>query len=148
MRSEWGPNWQGRVNRQLAKECLHKRTNGETALETRSSLFTAGPPNSKREVEGDDGKKARGWTRARWRRGRRSRNNRAEWSGNGQTERQRGKGKVITGDYLLLMEAELQDKEADLRRTIAEQSIRPGGCPDRCRRAAARGAVRPGVALM
>lgn len=31
--SEWGPNWQGCVNRQLAEECLYKRTHSETVPE-------------------------------------------------------------------------------------------------------------------
>ena len=32
MVSEWGPNWQGCVNRQLAKELLHKRTHNKMVL--------------------------------------------------------------------------------------------------------------------
>lgn len=51
MRSEWGPNWQGCVNRQLAEECLYKRTHGETVLEMRPSLFTTSTPKLKKRTE-------------------------------------------------------------------------------------------------
>lgn len=49
MLSEWGPNWQGCVNRQLAKECLYKRTHSETVLEMRPSLFTTSTPKLKKK---------------------------------------------------------------------------------------------------
>lgn len=64
MISEWGPNWQGCVNRQLAEECLYKRTHSETVLEMRPSLFTNYTPKlkKKKKKEGEnERKKARGW---------------------------------------------------------------------------------------
>lgn len=63
MRSEWGPNWQGCVNRQLAEECLYKRTHSETVLEMRPSLFTTSTPKlgKKKSLRENERKKTRRW---------------------------------------------------------------------------------------